>query len=180
MKKKVIIHLLVLFASVLLTFGWVSTPVLAKYSLQLTAFLVITLIITRHLLKLPSFRLAESTISTISVLLLVNATDGLSSPLFFLNYFLLFELSLLLEPLIPLVLSLLLVLFYFFSFEDKPLYFLMELIAFPFMTPLAFLFGKIYRKEENQKKEIKNLTHKIEELKEELTTEEIDQQLKMK
>jgi len=107
------------------------------------------------------------------VLLIVFATGGITSPLFFLNYFLLFELSLLLEPVIPLILSISLIGFYFFTdgVGGSPLR-LLELVSFPFMTPLAFLFGKIYQKEENQKKEIKNLSKKIERLEEELVEEE--------
>ncbi len=174
-EKKVYLHAVLLGSAVLMTFFWVNNNLLINYSLQLSGVLMIILIVSRHLLKPLSFRLAESTISTISVLLICASTGGLSSPLFFLNYFLLFELSLLLEPAIAVVLSLLLIVFYFFSHQvGSSLIYLVELLAFPFMTPLAFLFGKIYLKEENQKKEIKNLSKKIEKLEEELIEEELE------
>jgi len=104
-KKRIILHTFIIFVAVFITYFWVTDEYLKDASLQLTAVLMLTLIFTRHLLKPPSFKLAESTISTMTVLLVTTATGGITSPLFFLNYFLLFELSLLLEPQIPLLLS---------------------------------------------------------------------------
>lgn len=171
---RVFLHIVILGCSVILTFFWVTNEVLAGLSLQLTGILVLALILTRRMLKPVSFRLVESTVSTMAVLLIATATGGLSSPLFFLNYFLLFELSLLLEPIIPLILSVILIGFYLYTNEigGSPFH-LLELLSFPFMTPLAFLFGKIYKKEENQKKEIKGLKKKIERLEDELAEEEM-------
>ncbi len=177
MDKKVIIHIAVLIASTFLSFLWVTDEKLSNYSLQLTAILLLTFIFTHRLLKPASFKLAESTISTMAVLLVISSTGKISSPLFFLNYFLLFELSLLLEPIIPLILSVALIGFYFFSaspgFLQEDLLQWALLGSFPFMTPLAYFFGKFYRKEENQKIEIKNLSKKLEELEEELVENEI-------
>ncbi|OGG00446.1 hypothetical protein A2Y99_05120 [Candidatus Gottesmanbacteria bacterium RBG_13_37_7] len=85
--------------------------------------------------------------------------------------------SLLLEPVIALILSLLLISFYLLTHNSNTSTFqLLELFAFPLMTPLAVLFGKIYTKEENQKKEIKNLSKKIDELEEEIVEEELGKQ----
>ncbi len=168
------LHAIVLGSAVTVIFFWVINEKLSYYSLQLSAILLLTLVITHHLLKPPTFKLVESTISTMAVLLVTQATGGISSPLFFLNYFLLFELSLLLEPVIPMILSVFLIFFYFFTSEVTHSPFMITaLLAFPCMTPLAYYFGKIYNKEENQKKEIKNLSHKIEELEEELVEEEL-------
>jgi len=110
-----------------------------------------------------------------AVLLVVFSTGGITSPFFFFNYLLLFELSFLLEPVIPLALSGALMLFYFTTGDiSVSLFRYIELTAFPMMTPLSYFFGKIYRKEENQKKEIKGLEKKIERLEEELVEEEIN------
>lgn len=172
--QKLILHITILGISIFLTFLWVTTEETSYLSLQLTAVLMLTLLLTRHFLKPPSFRLMESTVSTMAVLLIASSTGGITSPFFFLNYFLLFELSLLLEPAIPLFLSVALILFYLTTSATNTSFFnWMELAAFPFMTPLSYIFGKIYQKEENQKKEIKKLNHKIEELEEEMEEEEI-------
>lgn len=123
---------------------------------------MLVLVVTRFIIKPQTFRLVESIISTMAVLLVINDTGGLSSPFFFLNFFLLFELSLLLEPIIPLILSAALILFYIFihtpTGDITPF---SILLAFPFMTPLAVFLGKIYGKEENQKREIRNLEKKV-------------------
>jgi K+-sensing histidine kinase KdpD len=174
MTKKALIHILILFVLMTVAFFWVSDTLLSNYSLQATAVLIIALVFAKRMVKMEIFKLIESSVTVIAVLLLISGTGGISSPLFFLNYFLLFVLSLLLEPAVPLVLSILLIVFYLLTNEIGTSYFrLLELLAFPFMTPLAYFTGKIYQKEENQKKEIKNLTHKVEELEEELVEEEI-------
>lgn len=109
-----------------------------------------------------------------AVLLIVSSTGGLNSPLFFLNFLLLFELSLLLEPLIPLFLSGILLVFYLMLTPYSPNYLaLLELLAFPLMTPLSIFTGQIYIKVQNQKKEIRNLSDKIENLEEEIVEEEL-------
>ncbi|OIO12947.1 hypothetical protein COV53_04770 [Candidatus Gottesmanbacteria bacterium CG11_big_fil_rev_8_21_14_0_20_37_11] len=177
MNKKVIIHSLILLTAVTITFFWITDPDLNYYSLQLTAVLLLTLIVTHRILKPVSYKLAESTISTMAVLLISSTNGGISSPLFFLNYILLFELSLLLEPVIPLLLSVMLVVFYLASGNKNTSYFqYLELAAFPLITPLAVFFGKIYQKVQNQKKEIKNLSNKVEELEEELVEEEMEKE----
>ncbi len=173
--RKALIHAIILWVAVATIFLWVSNDKLTYFSLQLSAILLITLIVAHKIIKPATFHLVESTISTMAILLVVESTGGITSPLFFLNYFLLFELSLLLEPIIPLLLAGSFMFFYFFTYTGNVTPFRwIELLAFPFMTPLAFYFGKIYRKEENQKIEIKGLEKKIEKLEEELVEEEIN------
>jgi len=166
MTQKAVVHSILLILATLLILLWVTNPHLSVYNLQLTAILMLILVATRYWIKPNSFRLAESIISTMAVLLVINDTGGLSSPLFFLNLFLLFELSLLLEPIIPLILSADLILFYLFMIPPgRDLSVFAIFLAFPFMTPLAIFLGKTYIKEENQKKEIKNLTQRVRTLK---------------
>lgn len=173
-KKRVILHSFIIFVAVFVTYFWVTSETLKDVSLQLTAILMLSLIFSRHLLKPSSFKLAESTISTMAVLLVTTATGGITSPLYFLNYFLLFELSLLLEPQIPLLLSGVLICYYSLTTGSVHSPFIYAgFLAFPFMTPLAYMFGKLYQKEENQKKEIKNLSKKVEALEEEIVEKEI-------
>lgn len=181
MLKKSVQHSLILFLAIVVIFLWQENADLNYYSLQLSALLLITLIITHHVLKPKSFKLVESTVSTMAVLLIISSTGGLNSPLFFLNFLLLFELSLLLEPLIPLFLSGILLVFYLMLAPFPPNYLAwLGLLAFPLMTPLSIFTGQIYQnqvilgqKVQNQKKEIKNLSDKIENLEEEIVEEEL-------
>ncbi len=182
MLKKSVQHSLILFLAIVVIFLWQENANLNYYSLQLSALLLITLIITHHILKPKSFKLVESTVSTMAVLLIISSTGGLNSPLFFLNFLLLFELSLLLEPIIPLFLSGILLVFYMMLTPNSQNFLvLLELLAFPLMTPLAIFTGQIYQnqaqlglKVQNQKKEIKNLSDKIENLEEEIVEEELN------
>ena len=175
MEKNTALHSFILIVAVFLTFFWVSDDSLSYLSLQLTAALLLTLVMTHKRLSHKSFRMLESVISTVAVLLIVATTGGIASPFFFLNFVLLFELSFLLEPAIPFILSAALVLFYylFTSGTDILAARWLELAAFPFMTPLAYFLGKIYRREENQKKEIAGLENKVEKLEERLVEEEL-------
>ena len=174
MLKKSVQHSLILLLAIVVIFLWQENANLNYYSLQLSGILLLTLIISHHVLKPKSFKLVESTVSTMAVLLIVSSTGGLSSPLFFLNFLLLFELSLLLEPLIPLFLSGILLVFYMMLTTSSPNYLIfLELLAFPLMTPLSIFTGQIYIKVQNQKKEIKNLSDKIEVLEEEIVEEEL-------
>lgn len=172
---KTSLHVIIMTLTVLFIFLWVITAQLSLYSLQLSALLILVLVFSHKILKPASFKLVESTISTMAVLLVTSATGGLTSALFFLNYILLFELSLLLEPLIPIVTSILLLLFFFFTAETSytPLNYL-ELLAFPLITPFAYFLGSFYQKNTNQKKEIHTLARKIESLEEELISEEMN------
>jgi len=158
-------HSLFLLFSLSLVFFWINNKNLANFSLQLTAGLVIFLVITHKIFEVKSFLLTESLVSTICVALITTATGGLSSPFFFLNHFLLFELSLLLAPSISIVLTLSLMIFYLFSNQVGPSFNnLVILLSFLFITPMAFLTGKIYQKVKNQRKEIKYLSRKVENL----------------
>lgn len=174
MHHKTAIHSILLVLATLVTFFWVSDPTLSPFALQVSALLLLTLLISRRLLNPPSFKLAESTIATITILLIVGTTGGLASPLFFLNYLLLFSLSLLLEPVLPLILGAALVTFYLLgTITTESGWRAVELLAFPFMTPLAYLLGIMYQKIKNQKLQLQRLSEKVEDLEEELVEEEL-------
>jgi len=175
MLRKTVFHTFILTIAVLGSLIFIETPVLSYYSLQVAGFVLLILLISRRFVDSEKFRMIESAVSTIAILMVVSSTGGIGSPLFFLNYILLFELSLLLEPAIPLILSILLILFYLFSGPSVSLiYTVTTLLSFPFMTPLAIFAGNLYMKSVNQKKEIGRLSHKINELKEELVDEEMN------
>ena len=171
--KKSSLYSLFIVASIILCFLWTNNDYLANFSLQLTAFLAVSLILVRHLHKNESFRISETIISTICVLLITQATGGFKSPFFFLNYFLLFELSLILLPSTAIVLSLSLILFYYYSFAVTSVYDLLTISSFIFMTPVAYICGRLFQKVKNQKKEINNLSEKLKGLEEQIAANPI-------
>ena len=170
MSQKAIIHSILLGLAIFSIFIWVTDPILSHFSLQVTALLMIILVVTRYFIKTPTFSLVESIISTMAVLLVINDTGNLTSPLFFLILFLLLELSLLLEPSIPLTLSILLVIYFYLLVPQQNISYYSILLSFPFITPFAIFLGKIYKKEENQKVQIRALSQKISKLKETSST----------
>jgi len=100
-------------------------------------------------------RLIESVIFTLVILGIINSTGGLSSPFFFLSYFLLFSLSLLLEPIISITTTLTLIIFFLFSLPaNQSFSTLLPIISLAFITPFALYLGEEHRK--NEKLKVKN------------------------
>ncbi len=161
--NKEIIHSLILIFSVVLTFIFPKTN-LASYDLQITAFLFIVLYLTKKFfIKNSSSRLIESVIFTLVVLGIVNATGGVNSPFFFLIYFLLFSVSLLLEPIISITLTLTLISFYLLMMpQNQDFKSLLPILSLAFLTPFALYLGKEYEQirqltKKNQQMEKDNL-----------------------
>jgi hypothetical protein len=167
--KKSSIYSIFIIASIILTFFWINTESLANFSLQLTAFLVIAFVIARHLHDDVNLRLSETIVSTICVLLITQSSGGLSSPFFFLNYFLLFELTFILLPSTSIILSLGLVLFYFYSFAITSFQDLLIILSLLFMTPISYFAGKMYQKVKIQNRELSSLSQKLNQLEREFT-----------
>lgn len=165
--KRLASHCFLLFLTILFCLFWKEIDSLSYYSLQLASILIILLFFSKKIISTENFRILESIISTLSVVLIVSATGNVSSPLFFLNFFLLFELSLLLEPVIPLFLSFLLIIFYLFtSPTQETLASFLILFSFPVMTPLALFFGNFYLKSKRQQIELARLQNKLKEMSE--------------
>ena len=130
--------------AIILAFIFPKTNIV-QYDLQISAGLFILLyILKRYILKGSSYsRLAESVVFTLIVLGIVNSTGGLSSPFFFLVYFLLFSLSLILEPVISITTTLALIVFYLFSLpQGVDLKSLLPIISMAFLTPFAMYLGQ--------------------------------------
>ncbi|TXH01872.1 MAG: hypothetical protein E6P95_01030 [Candidatus Moraniibacteriota bacterium] len=102
MPARFILHTLLLFAAIFGVLVWLLSP-LEPFTLQLVAFLTLLYLGThslrRHYPKLfhKSNVTLDLTIFTSMILLLVTETGALTSPLFFLLYFLLFATSMLYE-----------------------------------------------------------------------------------
>ncbi|MEI8232837.1 MAG: hypothetical protein WCG44_03775 [bacterium] len=161
MPKHFFLHTVLLIASVAGIFFWLSSP-LATSTLQLVAILVL-LYFGSHWLrsKKPKWfhRSAitmDITILTSMILLLVTETGALTSPFFFLCYFLLFGVAMLYEIEATLVLTGVFILYFLFlpTTDLNDLAHLSELVALIMITPLAIFTGHQYENslEEKQAK----------------------------
>lgn len=151
--SKEIVHSIVLIISIALAFTLARTG-LSKYDLQLTAVLFIIFFVTkRFVIKTGAkSRLIESVIFTLIIVSIVNSTGGVISPFFFLIYFLLFSLSLLLEPIISITATLTLIIMFLLSLpENQDLSRLLPIFSLAFITPFAMLLGQEYLELKNSK-----------------------------
>lgn len=140
-----IIHSLVLMATI--TAAYLSSKtILATYDLQIAAVLFMIFFIAKKFLGSGNkSRLIESVIFTFLVLFIVGSTGGLASPYFFLLYFLLFSLSLLLEPIISITATLALIIFFILELPPaQPFQTLFPLFSLAFLTPFALFMGQEY------------------------------------
>ena len=146
MPANFLVHTTLLILSTVGVFFWLATPGLSVYSLQLVALLVL-LYLGAHKLRTirpkwfhKSSVTLDITILTTMILLLVTETGSLTSPFFFLIYFLLFGVAMLYEIEATLVLTGVLVIFFIFldSFHLTPI------ISLIMVTPLAIFTGHRY------------------------------------
>ena len=160
--SKEIIHSLILVFAIVLTFIFPKTN-LANYDLQITAILFIVLYsVKRFIISKDIYsRLIESVIFTLIIMGIVNSTGGLVSPFFFLIYFLLFSLSLILEPIISITTTVTLIIFFLLNLPaNQDFRTLLPIISLAFITPFAMFMGSEHIK-------IRQLAEKNEKNKEE-------------
>lgn len=157
MSAQFFIHLGFLLAAILLTFVWTSNPVLSGFTLQLVAILIILYFLNRFWQrnKFGVTLAIDGLIFALVSLLLVAETGGLTSPLFFILYILLFGLALLYDPLITLIFCL--VLSFFFYSQVKDLTGLVQIIGLLLITPIALFFGRQYLRLLEEESKIKVL-----------------------
>jgi hypothetical protein len=168
MPARFILHTLLLFVAVFGVLIWLSSP-LEPYTLQLVGLLTLLYIGThslrRHFPKLfhKSSITLDLTILTSMILLLVTETGALTSPLFFLLYFLLFATSMLYEIEATLVLTGALILYFIFlpNTNVTDLMHLSQLGALIMITPLAIFTGHQYEVGLEEKEARRRLTHHL-------------------
>jgi len=175
---KFLLHSLFLIVAVVLAFFWTSSPSLSYYTLQLIAvfvvFFFINQIISRHRRQKINLTI-DSVVFTMIILLLVISTGGLTSPLFFLVYFLMFGLALLFEPLITVSLTVAIVLFFLFTpSQAEPMKEILQLFSLILITPVALFFGKQYLKVLVDEEKIKILEEESEIMEGDIKREETD------
>jgi len=182
---KFLLHTLFLIIAVALAFFWTSNPSFSYYNLQLIAVFILFFFINQILARHHRHKInltIDTVIFTVITLLLVISTGGLTSPLFFLIYFLMFGLALLFEPLISVSLTAVIVLFFLFTPTKKgplgvnprgePLNELLQLFSLLLITPVALFFGKQYLKVLQDEEKIKILEEEEEIIEEQMEKEE--------
>jgi cell division protein FtsW (lipid II flippase) len=173
-----LVHTILLIIATGGVFFWLSLPGLSVYTLQLVAVLVL-LYLGSHYLRdhHPSWFHRNSitsdiTILTSMILLLCAESGGLTSPFFFLCYFLLFGVAMLYEIEATLILTGVFILFFLFlpgtnlTGQDG-LAHLAQIISLIMVTPLAIFTGHQYEATLEEKR-----AHAI--LQKHLGTEETD------
>lgn len=165
LKRRLIAHSLLLTMSVLISYVWTSSQFLSDYNLQFIAFLIVGYFITRLILKkaggvsVKTMSSLDMTILTLIIFTLIFSTGALSSPLFFLLYFLLFGLALLFEPGSSLFMVFISSFIFLLIPEKKDLFSeLLQLASLFMIVPLALIFGKQYIKLMQSELEVKSLT----------------------
>ena len=182
-----LIHTILLVMAAGGVFFWLSQASLSPYTLQLVAILVLTYFgyhwflskaksaqETRNIERLNKQSIyslvfggghrssitLDVTILTSMILLLVTETGALSSPFFFLCYFLLFGVAMLYEIEATLVLTGVLISFFLFLPGTKlnDLSLLSELLALIMITPLAIFTGHQYESTLEEKQARAKLT----------------------
>lgn len=102
---------------------------------------------TPHPYRNELLRITDSVVFTYVIIIIINSSGGLSSPLFFLTYFLIFALSLILEPIISVAATIGLVILYILSIPpNSSIKELLPLFALPFLTPFALFLGQEHLK----------------------------------
>lgn len=162
-EDKILIHSIILIITI--SFGFLLPKTsLVNYEPQLMAILFIILYFSKKFLipKNPVSRLIESVVFSLIVIWIINTTGGVNSSFFFLIYFLLFSLSLLLEPFISLIATLTLIIFFLIYLPPNQNFKqLLPIISLAFITPFAIFLGQEYLQNEklkNKNQEIKENT----------------------
>lgn len=150
---KKVLHSFLLIFSAFLTFLWPKTS-FVNYDIEIGALLFLVLYFGKKIIPQKT-NLLESIIFTLIVLIVINSTGGVNSPFFFLIYFILFSLSLLLEPTVSLTLSLSLIIFFLlFSPPTEDFKHLLPIFSLAFLTPFALYLGKEYLLVQKTKKKL--------------------------
>lgn len=150
-----LIHSIILIICIALGFVFPQTQ-LAAFDIEIMAGLFILLFIARRFSFFSKkTRLFESVIFTFIIVGVVTNSGGLTSPYFFLIHFLLFALTLLLEPLIPIIVTITLMIFFAFTISGTvQLLSLLPLFSLALMTPFALILGKEYEETKQLKKSL--------------------------
>ena len=178
-RKNFLIHSLFLITAVVLTYLWTSSADLSTYTIQLIAVFILFYFANQFAFKKKPLnktkKIIDALIFTLVILLLVGSTGSLSSPLFFLVYFLMFGLALLIGPTATLALALAMVLLFGLTSEKtEPAREAMQLFSLLLVAPLASFFSSQYLKALEAEDKITILKKESGILEEQIKDEETD------
>lgn len=159
--SKSLIHAVLLILCVVLAFTFVKTPLL-EFDLQIIAFLFIVLYLSKkyYIPQHAPSHLLESVVFTFVVLVITLTTGGAYSPFFFLLHFLIFALSLFLEPLVGISVTASIMIFFLLTTPSGDgLRSFIPILSLGLLSPFALFMGQLYL--ENQKAKVQ--TQKLEE-----------------
>lgn len=168
MPTRFLLHAILLISTTIGVFLWLTSP-MEPYTLQLVAILVL-LYLGTHFIKsrrptwfVRSTITLDLTILTAMMLLLITETGALTSPLFFLLYFLLFGVAMLYEIEATLVLTGTLIIYFLYLPNTNIANYLhlLELVGLVMVTPLAILFGHQYESSLEEKRLRQKLTRHL-------------------
>jgi len=173
---KLVLQSLVLVLSFALVFIWEQTP-LSNYTVQILGFLVVLyIIISARKKSLPAGRQGQGfftmggdgpwgilILNTI-ILLLIFATGNISSSLFFLLYFLGFGIAFVFEPptIFVFIIGAVLV-FLPDALKGDTFGNFLKVGSLLLISPLAYFFGREYRKSDKQENDIEALEERTKE-----------------
>lgn len=148
-----IVHSILIILTICVSF-LVSTSALNEHVLQINAALILTLLIYKKTLgKKSGSHLLESTVFSFVVTTLINGTGNLESPFFFLIHFLLFSLSLFLEPVVSITTALSYILFFLLTFPTGASSMkLIPIFSLAFLPPFALFLGQEFLRERHERK----------------------------
>jgi len=173
-------NVLIVFFAVL-CFTLTRNQIFDRYGLQFMALLILLFILASGFLdKINSIKkqknLIQFVLLTMVTIAIVSMTGYLTSPFFFLIYFLLFTLSLMLHPSASLVLSFVISLLMLSVLDIKSANQIIQIASLFIVTPLALLFGSQYS-------ELKSVSEELTQTKKEekeLVNEVIDKEKTIK
>lgn len=148
-----IYHSILILIIVVSSFLFSQTP-LSSYGLQISALLFVALYLIKKVLPKTQHRLIEASFFTFIVCSIVAVTGNLSSPFFFLLYFLVFFLSLLLEPTISISATVGIVLLNALSAQISSPQELLPLFSLLLLTPFAIFLGREIKREKQLRKTV--------------------------
>ncbi|KKR72308.1 MAG: hypothetical protein A3D82_03770 [Candidatus Levybacteria bacterium RIFCSPHIGHO2_02_FULL_40_29] len=150
---------LVLVGSLLLVFIWQNSE-FSKYSIQAVGFLIFIYLLaaSRNKWKVSVGGDVGIFVLNTIILLLIFQTGGLTSPLFFLLFFILFGIASVMDPRIVFVaVAGWMILFAPSLSEADTLQNIIRVGSLGLVSPLAYLFGKIFKKQENAQENISEM-----------------------
>lgn len=148
-----ILHSAIMVAAIGISF-LIPQTVMAGFEMQIVSILFIMFFIVRKFFgERLRTRLLEVVVFTFTILMTINSTGGISSPYFFLLYFLLFSVSLLLEPVISITATLALIVFFILALPQNQTWeTLLPILSLAFLTPFALFMGQEYAEIQREKK----------------------------